>query len=103
MRLGSLGAPELLIILAIVLLLFGSSRLGGLGKELGQSIREFRRATREPEAADVTQPVSTFPPPSGQTHHAPVATGAVVPLGSIEGGGRGPSGEEPPPPDFIGT
>ena len=39
----SIGAPELLIILAIVLLVFGVGRLSRLGKDLGQGIREFRK------------------------------------------------------------
>ena len=38
----NLGVPELLIVLAIVLLLFGYSRLPQLGKGLGQGIRNFR-------------------------------------------------------------
>ncbi len=37
-----LGVPELLLILAIVILLFGTSRLSGLGKGLGQAIRGFK-------------------------------------------------------------
>jgi sec-independent protein translocase protein TatA len=40
------GLPELLIILVIVLILFGPSRLTGLGTALGQSIQEFRRGLR---------------------------------------------------------
>jgi len=37
-----LGAPELLIILVIVLLLFGPGRLGKIAGELGTGIRSFR-------------------------------------------------------------
>ncbi len=37
-----IGLPELILILAIVLLLFGTSRLAGLGKGLGQAIRGFK-------------------------------------------------------------
>lgn len=37
-----LGLPELLIIFAIVILIFGTSRLAGLGKGLGQAIRGFK-------------------------------------------------------------
>jgi sec-independent protein translocase protein TatA len=42
MRFGGLGGWEWLIILVIVIILFGGSRLAGVGKALGQSIREFR-------------------------------------------------------------
>jgi len=42
MRFGGLGTTELIIILVIVVILFGGSRLAGVGKALGQSIREFR-------------------------------------------------------------
>jgi TatA/E family protein of Tat protein translocase len=37
-----LGLPELLVILVIILLVFGTSRLAGLGKGLGQAIRGFK-------------------------------------------------------------
>lgn len=43
------GVPELLIILAIVILIFGSSRLAGLGSGLGQAIRGFKKAVHEDE------------------------------------------------------
>lgn len=49
-----LGVPELLIILAVVLLLFGGSRLAGIGKSSGRAIREFKEETRglnPPDAA----------------------------------------------------
>jgi sec-independent protein translocase protein TatA len=42
-----LGAPELLIVLAIVLLLFGSSKLPQFARSLGQAQREFKRGTAE--------------------------------------------------------
>ena len=47
-----LGTPELLIILAVVLLLFGASRLPKLAQSMGQAMREFRKgASGEDEAA----------------------------------------------------
>jgi sec-independent protein translocase protein TatA len=39
----NLGAPELIIILAVVLLLFGSTRLPKLAKSLGQASKEFKK------------------------------------------------------------
>ena len=41
-----LGVPELLIILAVVLLLFGGSRLAGLGKSTGRALTEFKEETK---------------------------------------------------------
>ena len=43
----SLGPAELLIILAIVVVLFGATRIGDIGKGIGRGIREFRREVRE--------------------------------------------------------
>jgi len=42
----NLGPTELLIILAIVLLLFGGSRLAGLGKSTGRALKEFKEETK---------------------------------------------------------
>lgn len=47
----SMGAPELLLILGIVVLIFGATRLPEIGKGLGQSIHEFRTAIGEKEKA----------------------------------------------------
>jgi sec-independent protein translocase protein TatA len=44
---GSLGAPELLIILAIVVVLFGATRIGDIGKGIGRGIREFRKEVHD--------------------------------------------------------
>jgi sec-independent protein translocase protein TatA len=44
MRFGGLGGWEWIIILVIVIILFGGSKLAGVGSALGQSIREFRDA-----------------------------------------------------------
>jgi sec-independent protein translocase protein TatA len=46
-----LGAPELLIILVIIIILFGPSRLGNAGKALGEAIRGFRREMRDDGSA----------------------------------------------------
>ncbi|HEX8143668.1 MAG TPA: twin-arginine translocase TatA/TatE family subunit [Pyrinomonadaceae bacterium] len=44
-----LGTPELLLILAVVILLFGASRLPQLAKSLGKSKRAFREGQEEAE------------------------------------------------------
>ena len=41
-----LGIPELLVILAIIVLIFGASRLPELGKGLGRGIKNFKDATK---------------------------------------------------------
>jgi sec-independent protein translocase protein TatA len=42
-----IGAPELLIILAIVVVLFGATRLTDIGKGVGRGIKEFRRELKD--------------------------------------------------------
>lgn len=42
-----IGWPELVLILAIVILIFGAGRLRGLAKAVGESVREFKKATSE--------------------------------------------------------
>jgi sec-independent protein translocase protein TatA len=44
---GNIGLPELLIVLVIALVVFGPQRLPEMGRQLGQTIREFRAATTE--------------------------------------------------------
>jgi sec-independent protein translocase protein TatA len=48
----NLGVPELLIILVIVVLLFGASRISGVASALGGSIKEFKKAVRDDEVVD---------------------------------------------------
>jgi sec-independent protein translocase protein TatA len=49
-----LGWGELLIILVILVIIFGPSRLGDLGSSLGKGIKGFKKAMREPDEIDVT-------------------------------------------------
>jgi len=63
-----IGVPELLIIFAIIVLLFGASRLPGLGKSVGQSIRDFKTGLsgddeEEPKKLENKPPDN--PPPPG--------------------------------------
>ena len=50
-----LGLPELLLVLAIVLLLFGVGRISKVGSELGQAFSNFRRAVGPKESDEVSQ------------------------------------------------
>ncbi len=44
---GRLGIPELLILLVIALIIFGPEKLPEMGKSLGRSISEFKKATED--------------------------------------------------------
>lgn len=46
---GSLGLPELLIILLIVIIIFGANKLPQLGKGLGQGLRNFKDSVKGEE------------------------------------------------------
>ena len=49
-----LGIPELLIILAVVLIIFGPGKLPALGTGIGNALRNFRKEVGRPDAIDVT-------------------------------------------------
>jgi sec-independent protein translocase protein TatA len=49
---GSIGIPELIIILVIILLLFGASRLPEIGRGLGKGIKNFKESTRNGNKED---------------------------------------------------
>ncbi len=45
----NIGVPELLLFFLILLLLFGASRLAGIGSALGRTIRDFRKEVKDVE------------------------------------------------------
>ncbi len=49
-----LGTPELLVILVIVIVLFGATRLPQIGSGIGQAIRNFKKSVKEQDEIDVT-------------------------------------------------
>jgi len=46
--------PELLVILVIILVIFGAGKLPEIGGAIGRGIKNFKKATREPDEIDVT-------------------------------------------------
>lgn len=62
---GGLGLPELLIILLLILLLFGATRLPKLGRALGDASRELKKAIHDDDQA--TRPGD----PGGENHRGP--------------------------------
>lgn len=56
---GSLGLPELLIILLIVIIIFGANKLPQLGKGLGQGMRNFKDSIKDGASpADENKPTT---------------------------------------------
>ena len=53
-----LGVQELVVILIIVIVLFGGSRLAGIGKALGTSLREFKEEVNRNESDDEKKGIS---------------------------------------------
>ncbi len=118
---GGLGAPELMIILVIVVVLFGAGRLAGIGGALGQSIREFRKASSDPEeearkrreeelkAAEQAGRYTPTAPTAPPTSAPPAATGAAGTEYRPADNGTAPpaptgtgSSTTARPPDFTG-
>ena len=52
---GSLGLLEIVLILVVVVLVFGANKLPQLGEGLGKAIKNFRKASSEPEEIDLTK------------------------------------------------
>ena len=50
-----LGITEILLILVLALVVFGGSRLAGVGKALGQSIREFKKEVGSDKKEETTE------------------------------------------------
>ncbi len=59
--LEGIGGPELLLVMFIVLILFGSNRLPELARGLGKSVREFKKATSNIEE-EIKQAMEEEPP-----------------------------------------
>lgn len=69
----NLGWTEILLIGGIALLMFGPSRLPGLGKSLGEAIRGFKKGVTEDETITQARPVNEQLPASTQNSADPKA------------------------------
>lgn len=54
--LGGLGMPELVVILVIILIIFGTGKLPEIGGALGKGIKNFKKATTEKEDLELAPP-----------------------------------------------
>ena len=54
-----IGVTEILLILVLVLVIFGGGKLAGVGKALGQSIREFKKEVKPEDAEEGTETAKT--------------------------------------------
>ncbi len=64
---SSIGAGEILLILAVVLLLFGAQRLPAIARSLGRALEEFRRSAREVSRAVLDDETPPQGPPDDST------------------------------------
>ncbi|MGE3620549.1 MAG: twin-arginine translocase TatA/TatE family subunit [Acidimicrobiia bacterium] len=55
----NLGAPELLIVLVVILVLFGGAKLPTLARSLGQAQSEFRKGTKDATDDDDERPTNS--------------------------------------------
>ncbi len=98
----NIGAPELIIILVIALLIIGPGKLPDVGQALGKSIREFRKASSDIQEA---VKVDASPLPAQPTAAPPVAAQPVAPPPAIDaapeavapGASAAPSATSQPP------
>lgn len=67
--LAFLGWPEIVAILAVVLLLFGAKKLPELARGLGKGINEFKKASREVQD-EIERAVEEPPPPAPRSPSA---------------------------------
>ena len=79
---GGIGAPELIIILIVVLLLFGANKLPKLAKSLGEAQREFKKGVADVDAPPASAPAPPPPPPAPAAAIPPPA--AAIPPSADE-------------------
>lgn len=76
---GSVGVPELIIIFTIALIIFGPRKLPELGKSLGKSLAEFKRASNELKNT-LDEEIRTEDRRSAERQEPPRVSSAVEPV-----------------------
>jgi TatA/E family protein of Tat protein translocase len=101
---GSLGGPELILILVIALIVFGPRKLPEIGKSMGKMLMEFRRASNEfkrtvedevesekrSESARLAAPAAAPPPDAAAAPPPATAEEPAAPAGTVAQGGDAP-------------
>ena len=92
---GSIGMPELIIIFVIALIIFAPRKLPELGRSLGKSLAEFKRASNELKSTleeeirieeqqqRTAETVKPAVPAPGPTIHQEAAPPAAEPVGAV--------------------
>lgn len=75
---GPLGLPELVVILILALLIFGGTRLAGLGKASGRAIREFKEETKGLKEERKEELAAKQPSDAGSAAATEVAEAEIV-------------------------
>ena len=107
MQFGPFGLPEILVVLALVLIVFGPRRLPEMGRTIGRVLTEFRKGTQELKRtldADLREIEESVREEGSPARHEPYVYPPAVPAGPDRPADRpaGPEkpagGKEPPRP-----
>jgi TatA/E family protein of Tat protein translocase len=90
---GSIGGPELLLVLVLALIVFGPRKLPEIGKSLGRMMAEFRKASTEfrrtiedeVELEKRREDAARLAPPSASTPTGPASGGAAPASADLDG------------------
>jgi TatA/E family protein of Tat protein translocase len=93
-RVFNIGPTELLVILVIALLVFGPSRLPEVGRTIGKSLREFRRATDDIKQ-ELRFDLDADEPPAASPAAAPKPYADYPSADASAGSPNGSNGHEP--------
>lgn len=92
---GTIGGPELLLILVIALIVFGPRQLPEIGKSLGRMLVEFRRAGNDFKRTLEDEVEAEKRPPVPPAIEAPPLQPAAAPAGTVAAASENAA---PPPP-----